>query len=48
MNATASDLKSAYIHYTRAAAILGEIVPDHPDFGENDGKYLVIQEVTLP
>jgi hypothetical protein len=32
MSASASDLKSAYIHFTRVAVILDEIIPQHPKF----------------
>ena len=32
MSASASDLKSAYIHFTRVAVILDEIVPQHSHY----------------
>ena len=34
MNATASDLKAAYVQYTRAAIILDEILRQRGDFTE--------------
>jgi hypothetical protein len=32
MSASASDLKSAYVHFTRVAVILDEIIPQHPKY----------------
>jgi len=32
MSASASDLKSAYVHFTRVAIILDEIIPRHPNY----------------
>src|SRR5277367_1509482 len=32
MSASASDLKSAYVHFTRVAVILDEMIPQHPKY----------------
>jgi len=46
LNATTTDLKAAYIHFTRAAMILEEIVPGQSDFRTFDkDRYLFIREV---
>ena len=45
MNASACDLKSAYIHFTRAAVILEEIIPKDKSFGDYDKQYPFIQDV---
>lgn len=46
MVATASDLKSAYLHFTRAAVILDETIPLHRDCTEFEETYLLIKEVS--
>ena len=45
MNATASDLKSAYVNYTKGGMIIEEIIPtnaDYPTIGED---YWILKEV---
>ena len=46
MRASASDLKAAYTHFTRAAVILDEVIPMHKDFQEFEAICSVIREVT--
>ena len=44
MNATASDLKSAYVNYTKGGMIIEEIIPtnsDYPTIGED---YWILKE----
>ena len=45
MGASASDLKAAYTHFTRAAVILDEIIPTHKDFHEFEAIYSGIRDV---
>jgi hypothetical protein len=45
MGASASDLKAAYTHFTRAAVILDEIIPMHKDLHEFESIYSAIRDV---
>lgn len=45
MVATASDLKTAYLNYTRAAIILDQFVPQHRDFPDILDMYVPIRDV---
>ena len=45
MGASASDLKAAYAHFTRAAVILDEIIPMHKDFHEFESICSAIRDV---
>jgi hypothetical protein len=45
MGASASDLKAAYTHFTRAAVILDEIIPMHKNFDEFEIIYSGIRDV---
>ena len=45
MNASASDLKSAYVNFTRAVVILDEILPLHKDIEAYFDSYIPIREV---
>ena len=45
MVATASDLKSAYVNYTRAAIILDEYISEHDNIAEFLDMYVPIRDV---
>jgi len=45
MRASASDLKAAYTHFTRAAVILDELIPMHKDFQDFEAICSGIREV---
>jgi len=47
MNASASDLKSAYVYFTRAAVILSDIVPEHNDFAQYELQFPGVEKVML-
>ena len=47
MNASACDLKSAYVHFTRAAVILSEIIPEHDDFAQFELQFPEVQKVLI-
>lgn len=48
MNADASDLKSAYLQFTRAAVILNDVVPNAADFSSYVAQYELLQDVRIP
>jgi len=45
MNATASDLKSAYVQFTRGGVIIDGIIPNHRDFRSVEEGYWALREV---
>jgi len=47
MNADASDLKTAYVQFTRAAVILEDTVPKSSDFSSYEAQYELLQDVRI-
>jgi hypothetical protein len=45
MNADASDLKTAYVQFTRAAVILAEVIPTADGFSSYREQYEILTEV---
>ena len=48
MNADASDLKTAYVQFTRAAVILDEVIPNADDFATYQAQYELLKDVRIP
>lgn len=45
MNADASDLKTAYVQFTRAAVILDEVMPNADGFSSYQEQYDLLKDV---
>lgn len=47
MNADASDLKTAYVQFTRAAVILNDILPNSAHFSSYEAQYELLKDVRI-
>ena len=45
MNADASDLKTAYVQFTRAAVILAEVIPNADGYSSYQMQYELLEDV---
>lgn len=47
MNAAGSDLKSAFVNYTRGGIIIEEVIPENEQYGMSGEEYWTLKDVCL-